>query len=156
MVGMNGFQALYNYGARKLVLIGLGQIGCIPNELVYSSRDGRTCAERINAANRMFNKKLRSLVDQFNNTISDAKFIYIVAYGIFQGITSNLTSYVRRNNGQLTCLPFQTPCENRDEYMFWDPFYPSEAANVIFGRRSYRAQSPADAYPVDIRRLSQL
>ncbi|TYG97425.1 hypothetical protein ES288_A10G037600v1 [Gossypium darwinii] len=160
-------QALYNYGARKFVLIGLGQIGCSPNELAQNSGDGRTCVERINAANRIFNNKLRGLVDQFNNANSDAKFVYINAYGIFQDITSNPAAYgfkvtnagccgVGRNNGQITCLPFQTPCQNRDEYLFWDAFHPSEAANVIIGRRSYSAQSPTDAYPIDIRRLAQL
>lgn len=25
---------------------------------------------------------------------------------------------VGRNNGQVTCLPFQTPCGNRHEYLF--------------------------------------
>ena len=63
---------------------------------------------------------------------------------------------VGRNNGQITCLPLQTPCQNRDEYLFWDAFHPSEAANVIIGSRSYSAQSPTDAYPIDIRNLAQL
>ncbi|MBA0569273.1 hypothetical protein Golob_006714, partial [Gossypium lobatum] len=160
-------QALYNYGARKFVLIGVGQIGCSPNELAQNSRDGRTCVERINAANRIFNSKLKGLVDQFNNANSDAKFIYIDVYGIFQDITSNPSAYgfrvtnagccgVGRNNGQITCLPSQRPCRNRNEYLFWDAFHPTEAANVIIGRRSYNAQSPSDAYPIDIRRLAQL
>ncbi|GMI72326.1 hypothetical protein like AT1G29670 [Hibiscus trionum] len=160
-------QALYNYGARKFVLIGLGQIGCSPNELAQNSRDGRTCVERINAANRIFNSKLKALVDQFNNNDSDAKFIYIDVYGIFQDITSNPSAFgfrvtnagccgVGRNNGQITCLPLQRPCRNRNEYLFWDAFHPTEAANVIIGRRSYSAQSPSDAYPIDIRRLAQL
>ncbi|XVF40246.1 hypothetical protein PTKIN_Ptkin01aG0096700 [Pterospermum kingtungense] len=160
-------QALYDYGARKFVLIGLGQIGCSPNELAQNSGDGKTCVERINAANRIFNNKLRGLVDQFNNANSDAKFIYINAYGIFQDITSNPAAYgfrvtnagccgVGRNNGQITCLPFQTPCQNRDEYLFWDAFHPGEAANAVIGRRSYRAESPTDAYPIDISRLAQL
>ncbi|XVF27417.1 hypothetical protein REPUB_Repub14bG0105000 [Reevesia pubescens] len=160
-------QNLYNYGARKFVLIGVGQIGCSPNELAQNSRDGRTCVERINAANRIFNVKLKGLVDQFNNATADAKFIYINGYGIFQDIISNPAAFgfrvtnagccgVGRNNGQITCLPLQTPCRNRNEYLFWDAFHPGEAANVIIGRRSYSAQSPSDAYPIDIRRLAQL
>lgn len=63
---------------------------------------------------------------------------------------------VGRNNGQYTCLPFQTPCENRDKYIFWDAYHPTEAFNLIFARRCYSAESPSDAYPVDIRRLAQL
>ncbi|ESR62822.1 hypothetical protein CICLE_v10015686mg [Citrus x clementina] len=160
-------QALYNYGARKFVLIGVGQIGCSPNQLAQNSPDGRTCVQRVNDANVIFNNKLRGLVDQFNNNDSDAKFIYINAYGIFQDITANPARYgfrvtntgccgVGRNNGQITCLPLQNPCPNRREYVFWDAFHPTEAANTIIATRSYSAQSPSDAYPIDIRRLAQL
>ncbi|KAE8688249.1 GDSL esterase/lipase [Hibiscus syriacus] len=126
------------------------QIGCSPNELDQNSPNGRTCVKRINAANRMFNDKLKGLVDQFNNTNSDAKF-YINAYGIFQDITSNpSTSGLKvanagcceagRKNGQITCFPAQTPCPNRKEYLFWDVFHPTEAAYMIVGRRAYSAQ----------------
>lgn len=63
---------------------------------------------------------------------------------------------IGRNSGQITCLPLQTPCPNRNEYVFWDAFHPGEAANVIIGRRSYRAESSSDAYPFDIERLAQI
>ncbi|XP_058196044.1 GDSL esterase/lipase At1g29670-like [Rhododendron vialii] len=158
---------LYNFGARKLVLTGVGQIGCSPNELAQNSPDGRTCVQRINSANQLFNNRLKSLVDNLNNNFSDAKFIYINAYGIFQDLITKPSSFgfkvtnagccgVGRNNGQITCLPLQTPCQNRKEYIFWDAFHPTEAANIILARRSYSAQSPSDAYPMDIRRLAQL
>ncbi|KAJ0018499.1 hypothetical protein Pint_10159 [Pistacia integerrima] len=159
--------ALYDYGARKFVLIGVGAVGCSPSELAQNSQDGRTCVERINSANQIFNNKLRSLVDQFNNQRSDAKFIYINAYGIFQDMINRPAAFgfrvtntgccgVGRNNGQITCLPAQTPCPNRREYVFWDAFHPTDAANEIIARRSYSAQSASDAYPMDIRRLAQL
>ncbi|PWA48178.1 Lipase, GDSL [Artemisia annua] len=157
---------LYNYGARKLVLNGIGQIGCSPNAL-SNSEDGSTCVEKINTANKLFNNLLRSLVDNLNRELTDAKFIYINNYDIFQDLINSPQSYgftvtnagccgVGRNNGQITCLPGQTPCQNRDEHIFWDAFHPSEAANVIVGRRSYSAQSSSDAYPMDIRQLAQL
>ncbi|XP_034698745.1 GDSL esterase/lipase At5g45670-like [Vitis riparia] len=160
-------RTLYNYGARKVVLIGVGQIGCSPNELAQNSPDGTTCIERINSANRLFNDRLKSLVGELNNNFPDGRFIYINAYGIFQDLISSPSSYgfrvtnagccgVGRNNGQITCLPFQTPCQNRNEYLFWDAFHPGEAANVVIGRRSYSAQSSSDAYPIDIRSLAQL
>jgi len=81
-------QALYNYGARKFALSGIGAVGCSPNALA-GSPDGRTCVDRINSANQIFNNKLRSLVDQLNNNHPDAKFIYINAYGIFQDMITN-------------------------------------------------------------------
>lgn len=160
-------QNLYNDGARKLALIGVGAIGCSPNELAQNSPDGRTCVQRINSANQIFNNKLRSLVNEFNNNFNDAKAVYINAYGISQDLINNPSAYgfrvtnagccgVGRNNGQITCLPGQPPCQNRREYVFWDAFHPTEAANIVIGRRSYSAQSASDAYPFDIRRLAQL
>lgn len=160
-------QNLYNYGARKFALIGVGAVGCSPNELAQNSRDGKTCVSKINDANQIFNGRLRGLVDQFNNANDDAKFIFINAYGIFQDLINRPSAYgfrvtnagccgVGRNNGQITCLPYQTPCQNRDEYVFWDAFHPTEAANTVIAKRSYSAESPSDAYPIDIRRLAQL
>ncbi|MCD7460146.1 hypothetical protein HAX54_042955 [Datura stramonium] len=158
---------LYNNGARKFALIGVGQIGCSPNALAQNSPDGRTCVQRINVANQLFNNKLKALVDNLNGNTPDAKFIYIDAYGIFQDLIENPSAFgfrvtnagccgVGRNNGQITCLPFQRPCRNRNEYLFWDAFHPTEAANIVVGRRSYRAQKSSDAYPYDISRLAQL
>ncbi|CAN1230307.1 GDSL esterase/lipase At1g29670 [Linum grandiflorum] len=158
-------QILYNNGARKFVLIGVGQIGCAPAQLAQNSPDGKTCVKRVNDANVIFNNKLRGLVDRFNGNTPDAKFIYINAYGIFQDLIDNPTAFgltvtnrgccgVGRNNGQITCLPFQSPCRNRNQYLFWDAFHPTEMANIVVGRRSYAATSPSDAYPYDIRRLA--
>lgn len=75
------------------MLIGVGQIGCSPNELAQGSPDGSTCVQKINDANQLFNSRLRSLVDDLNNNNDDAKFIYINAYGIFQDIVTSPSSF---------------------------------------------------------------
>jgi len=72
-----------------MVLFGIGQIGCSPNELARNSPDGKTCVDRINVANQMFNNRLKGLTDQFNSQMPDARVIYINSYGIFQDIISN-------------------------------------------------------------------
>ncbi|XP_059669421.1 GDSL esterase/lipase At1g29670-like [Cornus florida] len=160
-------RSLYNDGARKFALVGVGQIGCSPNALAQNRVSNGSCVERINRANQMFNSKIKNLVIEFNKNLPKAKFVYINAYGIFQSLLDNPNPYgfrvtnagccgVGRNNGEVTCLPQQTPCQNRNEYIFWDAFHPTDAANVIVGRRSYTAASPSDAYPYDIRRLAQL
>ena len=159
-------QAMYSYGARKVALIGVGQVGCAPNELARYSPDGATCVGRIDSAIQIFNRRLVGLVDQMN-ALPGAHFTYINAYNIFADILANAAAYgftestagccgVGRNNGEVTCLPYQAPCANRDQHIFWDAFHPSEAANIIVGRRSYRAQSPNDAYPMDISTLASL
>ena len=90
---LNLVQILYNNGARKFALIGLGQIGCSPSELAQNSPDGRTCVQRINSANQIFNAKLRSLVTQLNGNTPDARFIYINAYGIFQDLITRPAAF---------------------------------------------------------------
>ena len=86
-------QALYDYGARKMVLFGIGQIGCSPSELAQNSPYGKTCVQRINSVNQIFNSRLKSLVNTLNSNLSDARFIYIDSYGIFQDIMSSPSTY---------------------------------------------------------------
>ncbi|KAI0515704.1 hypothetical protein KFK09_008370 [Dendrobium nobile] len=157
---------LYNYGARKVAIIGVGQVGCSPSELAQLSSDGVTCIDRIDSAIQLFNKRLIQLVNEFNR-LDGAHFTFINAFNIFQDIITNPSANglrvtnrgccgVGRNNGQITCLPYQTPCPNRREYLFWDAFHPTEAGNILIGRRSYSAQSSSDASPMDIRHLAQI
>ena len=163
-------RAMYNYGARKVALIGVGQVGCSPNEMAQQTGgnggDGVACVQRINSAVRMFNQRLSGIVDQFNK-LPGAHFTYINIDGIFEDIlrtpgahglkvTNRGCCGVGRNNGQVTCLPFQTPCANRHEYLFWDAFHPTEAANVLVGQRTYSARLKSDVHPVDLRTLARL
>ncbi|XP_042504053.1 GDSL esterase/lipase At5g45670-like [Macadamia integrifolia] len=160
-------RTLYDYGARKVALIGIGPIGCTPFEITRSSINDLSCDERINSANQLFNDRLKNLVDELNNDLQDAKFSFVNAYGIFSDIFQNATSYgfrfsttaccgLGRNNGIITCLPHQIPCANRSEYLYWDAFHPTEAANLIIARRTYNAQSPLDVYPIDIHSMALL
>lgn len=62
---------------------------------------------------------------------------------------------VGRNHGQITCLPFAIPCTERDEYIFWDAFHPTEAVNMILAKRAYTGP-PDDIYPINLQQLAQL
>ncbi|KAL4184042.1 hypothetical protein AMTRI_Chr11g158050 [Amborella trichopoda] len=160
---------LYELGARKVAVIGVGQIGCIPYELARSTNDdanGARCVSRINNAIILFNSGLLSLVKSFNSRLPGAKFTYINSYSSFQHLIANASSYgftvvdkgccgVGRNNGQVTCLPFQQPCSNRTEYIFWDAFHPTEAANIILAQKAYASKYCSDAYPINIRQLAK-
>ena len=62
---------------------------------------------------------------------------------------------IGRNGGQVTCLPFQTPCPNRDEYVFWDAFHPTSKVNIIVGRRAFNGGLDV-VYPMNIQQLAAL
>jgi hypothetical protein len=59
------------------VLVGLGLLGCTPNAIYLHGTNG-SCVDEENAPAYIYNAKLKSLVDNFNNKFStDSKFIFI-------------------------------------------------------------------------------
>ncbi|XP_065880322.1 GDSL esterase/lipase At1g33811 [Euphorbia lathyris] len=161
---------LYAFGARKVIVTGIGQIGCIPYELARyngnSSSSSSKCNENINKAISLFNSGLVNLIKGFNNgQLRGAKFVYVDSYKSTNDIVLNSTSYgfevvdkgccgVGRNNGQITCLPLQQPCEDRSKYLFWDAFHPTEACNIVFAKTTFYGQSYT--YPINIQQLAML
>ncbi|KAL5854301.1 hypothetical protein ACOSQ4_004103 [Xanthoceras sorbifolium] len=125
-------KTLYNYGARKIAVFGLGLIGCTPGMIAMYGTNGSSCVDFINNAVQLFNAKLIPMVDDFNGNLQNAKFIYI-------------------NSVQISL----TPSPTTEYYTFWDAVHPTEASNVISAGRSYNALFPSDTYPFDIRRLAE-
>ncbi|KAG5235137.1 GDSL esterase/lipase [Salix suchowensis] len=153
-------RSLYELGARKLVVFGLGKIGCVPGAIATYGTNGSACVELMNNASLLFNSMLLPAIDQLNDDLPDAKFIYINNYKI--GEDSTVLDFKVNNTGCCPssaigqCVPDQTPCQNRTQYMFWDSFHPTEIFNVFYAERSYRALDPSYAYPYDIRHLVSL
>lgn len=59
-------------------------------------------------------------------------------------------------NGQLPCLPVVDQlCSNRDEYVFWDAFHPTQAVNEVLGFRSFGGPI-SDISPMNVQQLSRL
>ncbi|KAI3796738.1 hypothetical protein L1987_39420 [Smallanthus sonchifolius] len=74
---------LYKLGARKVVVFGLTFIGCTPAEITMFGTDGKPCVESINNATKLFNDRLKPLVDDLNNDFTDARFTFINFTSIF-------------------------------------------------------------------------
>ncbi|XP_050370559.1 GDSL esterase/lipase At4g18970-like [Argentina anserina] len=151
---------LYEFGAKKVVLGGLGLIGCTPAAIANYGTNG-SCSADLNYAAQLFNKELVSLVDQLNDNLTDAKFVYINNYEIGSvnttalGFTVSNAGCCTINSGGL-CEAGSTPCEDRSEYVFWDGYHPTDAFNQISANKSYSSYESADTYPMDISRLVEL
>ncbi|GJY32526.1 GDSL esterase/lipase-like protein [Tanacetum coccineum] len=150
---------LYNLGARKIAVYGLGLIGCAPTEITRFGTDGRTCVESINNAVGLFNDMLKPVVDMLNSDFSDARFTFINLTNIqaTQGgeVLPNVACcQVRPSDGQ--CVPNSIPCPVRALSLWYDGFHPTEIVNTIFATRSYTALSTMDASPYDISHLARL
>uniref|UniRef100_A0A2N9ICA4 GDSL esterase/lipase n=1 Tax=Fagus sylvatica TaxID=28930 RepID=A0A2N9ICA4_FAGSY len=155
---------LYNLGARKFVLAGLGLMGCIPSILAQSSSGA--CSDEVNRLIVPFNANVKTMINDLSSNLPGAKFTYIDVARMFEDVITNARSYglsvvnrgccgIGRNSGQITCLPFQTPCSNRDQYVFWDAFHPTEKVNVIMARKAFSGDQSL-IYPMNIQQLASL
>lgn len=155
---------LYNLGARKMALAGSGPLGCIPTFLSKSSDDN--CIESINDLIILYNSRLIQVTNTLNQSLPGSFFTYQKVYDLFDDMIHNPSSYGftvakqgccgnGRDGGEFTCLPLQQPCPNRDQYLFWDSFHPTQAANAILAQRGY-SQYATNGYPLNIYQLAQL
>ncbi|XP_031490479.1 GDSL esterase/lipase At1g71250-like [Nymphaea colorata] len=156
--------ALHSLGLRKFAIAGVGPLGCIPNQLAKEDvRNGSSCAARVNDMAILFNNGLASLVNDLNSNHSDAAFTYIDVYRIVGEMLNSPATYgftvrdrgccgVDTDQGQIDCIPLTPPCQNRSEYVFWDAFHPTEAANRVLAQRVYAGPS-SDCYPINVSQL---
>ncbi|KAJ6435465.1 hypothetical protein OIU84_000617 [Salix udensis] len=157
-------ESLYWTGARKIALLGLIRVGCMPYNIQKNpgKLDASSCAYELNNDVQIFNGKLRNLVEKLNNKHSDARFTYINSYEIdYDNQTNNGFTYTREScclaePRTVPCKSLSVPCSNRDDYVYWDGAHFTEAKAWAFGKRAYKRQSPTDAYPYDISELAKL
>ncbi|XP_058115136.1 GDSL esterase/lipase 7 [Magnolia sinica] len=156
---------LYGLGARKMVLVGLGPLGCIPSQLsMVNGSNG--CVERVNNLVGAFNERLVQLTATLGTTLPGSYFVYQDVYRVFADMINNPSNYGftvanqaccgnGRYGGAVSCLPLQRPCTNRDQYIFWDSFHPTQAVNAIIAESCY-GESATDCHPISISQLAQI
>ncbi|XP_055961914.1 uncharacterized protein LOC126682071 [Mercurialis annua] len=134
--------ALYKTGARKMGLTGIGPIGCTPYAMNHQNTHGSLCVDSMNQAANFFNQRLKSLVDELNNNLTDAKVVYLNTYSILSDYVASPALKIKINgcceaNEFGLCVPYDLPCEHRNLNIFWDSYHPSEIANRIGSRLAY-------------------
>ncbi|KAL5993224.1 hypothetical protein ACLOJK_014147 [Asimina triloba] len=158
--------ALHSLGLRKFFIAGVAPLGCIPNQIATSPHDPGRCVDSVNQMVGPFNVGLKAAVDQLNHNHPGAIFAYANTYVAFADILNNPAPYgfnvwdkgccgMGRNQGEITCLPMVMPCTDRNQYIFWDAFHPTQAANRILAQRAFYGP-PSDCYPVNVQQMSYL
>ncbi|CAN1841972.1 GDSL esterase/lipase At1g71250 [Linum perenne] len=151
---------LYGLGLRKFLIAGVGPLGCIPNQRASGQSPADRCVDYVNQMLGTFNEGLHSLVDQLNRQ-PGAMYAYGNTYAAVGDILNNPGFNVvdrgccgiGRNQGQITCLPYAVPCTNRNGYVFWDAFHPTQAVNSILARRAFSGP-PRDCYPINVQQMT--
>ncbi|XP_024970273.1 GDSL esterase/lipase At5g33370-like [Cynara cardunculus var. scolymus] len=132
---------LYDLGARRVLVTGTGPLGCVPAELAQHSRNGE-CAAELQRASSLFNPQLDDMLTGLNNELGNHVFIGVNTKQMHNDFMTNPTAYgfvtakmaccgQGPYNGIGLCTPMSNLCSNRDLYVFWDAFHPSEKANRL-------------------------
>lgn len=139
---------LYDMGARKIVVPNVGPIGCIPYQLDMNPSVGNNdCVALPNHLAQLYNSQLKSLLQKLTIQLKGSTFLFANVYGIVTDIIQNSKSYgfddvdsaccyvTGQHGGLIPCGPTSRVCTDRSKYLFWDPYHPSDATNVIIAKR---------------------
>lgn len=82
-------------GARKIVVANVGSIGCIPysRDILSSAAGIDECVALPNYLATLFNKQLRGLLQDLNNSLKESTFVYADANRMFEDILHNFRLY---------------------------------------------------------------
>ncbi|KAK7388006.1 hypothetical protein VNO78_22806 [Psophocarpus tetragonolobus] len=155
---------LFNLGARKLVVANVGPIGCIPSQRDANPGAGDYCVAFPNQLAELFNSQLKELIPELNSNLEGSVFVYADVYQILTDILKNYVALgfdnafsacchvAGRFGGLFPCGPTSRVCWDRSKYVFWDPYHPSDAANVIIAKHLLDGGSNY-IWPLNIRGL---
>ncbi|KAL0402561.1 UNVERIFIED_CONTAM: GDSL esterase/lipase [Sesamum latifolium] len=152
-------QRLYELGPRRVIVTGTGPLGCVPAELALHSTSGE-CAEELQKAAALFNPQLVQMLNELNEELGSTVFIAANTNQMHMDFISNPQAFGFTTskiaccgqgpyNGLGLCTPFSNLCPNRDLYVFWDPFHPSERANKLIVQQIL-AGSTAYMHPMNL------
>ncbi|XP_004494759.1 GDSL esterase/lipase At5g33370-like [Cicer arietinum] len=156
---------LYDLGARRVLVTGTGPIGCAPAEIALKSPNGE-CALELQRAAAIYNPQLVQMIKGLNQEIGSDIFIAADAYRMHMDFISNPQAYgfvtakvaccgQGPYNGIGLCTPVSNLCPNRDLYVFWDAFHPTERASKIIVQQILSG-SPEYMYPMNLTTIMAL
>ncbi|XP_077233555.1 GDSL esterase/lipase At2g23540-like [Tasmannia lanceolata] len=155
---------LYNLDARKFVIGNVGPIGCIPYQKTINQLSEGECVKLPNDLAVQYNGRLKDLLAELNDNLPGSKFCLANVYDLVLEVITNYAKYGFRtasiaccgNGGQyqgiIPCGPTSTLCNDRSKHVFWDPYHPSEAANLIIAKQLIDGDTKSIS-PMNLRQL---
>ncbi|KAI3718244.1 hypothetical protein L6452_19106 [Arctium lappa] len=155
-------ESLYNLGARKFGIIGVPPIGCCPSQRIHNNTGG--CLEIENTFAQIFHSSLDTLLRKLACKLSGMKYALGNSYEMTINVINHPQlfnfAYVDRAccgegwlNAEKPCTRKAKLCSNRNEYLFWDLFHPTQFASELAAKTLYNG-GPQFVTPVNFAQLA--
>ncbi|KAM7509372.1 hypothetical protein LguiA_019825 [Lonicera macranthoides] len=82
---------LYNLGARKFAIAGIGVMGCIPS--ILSQSTSGSCSDDVNRLVEPFNGNIKTMINKLSANLPGSKYSFIDIHNMFQDILANYRTY---------------------------------------------------------------
>ncbi|XP_004292275.1 PREDICTED: GDSL esterase/lipase At5g55050-like [Fragaria vesca subsp. vesca] len=159
----NHLKNLYNLGARKFGIISVAPIGCCPSQRIFNATGG--CLEELNDHAVAFHSKLDSLLCKLSTDYEGFKYSLGNSYEMTMNVIQNPLPFnftqveaaccgAGKLNAESYCTPNANLCSNRDQYLFWDVFHPSQAASKLAAVTLYYG-GPEYVSPINFAQLAE-
>ncbi|KAL3702101.1 hypothetical protein R1sor_020123 [Riccia sorocarpa] len=155
---------LYNMGARKMVVFNVGPLGCLPIRLALHLSPNGTCIAAENDFTREFNSALVQMVNSLTAQLRGSTILLANPFDVVldqvlhpenYGLTVVNTACCGGGlyNAQTACVV--PPCPDRNEFLFWDAFHPSDVVNRYLGEAYYYGGPPIIS-PINVQQLAAM
>ncbi|XXG86239.1 hypothetical protein AAC387_Pa11g1171 [Persea americana] len=137
-------EELYHLGARRIGVLGLPPLGCLPSQRTMAGGQQRECVASFNEASKEYNYKLNKELKMLGAKLPGTKMVYIdfytPAYEIFQDPTKY--GFEQASTGCCGTGVFEyailcndlSPhtCTDASKYVFFDSYHPTQRVYEIF------------------------
>ncbi|KAL6222203.1 hypothetical protein ACLB2K_005595 [Fragaria x ananassa] len=142
---------LYKLGARKFGIVSVGAIGCCP--IYRKSNKSGDCKEAMNVDAQLFYSALRGLLQKLSSECKGLKYALADAYKLTRLIIDQPERPVFKEmkraccgNGTLNadepCKKDSVLCGDRNTYLFWDQYHPTQQASYLAAYSLYKGSPP--------------
>uniref|UniRef100_A0A0V0H332 Putative GDSL esterase/lipase-like n=1 Tax=Solanum chacoense TaxID=4108 RepID=A0A0V0H332_SOLCH len=157
---------LHGLGARKFVITSIGSVGCMPLLRFQSANNSNECFQQANFWADKYNQQLQTMLKGLKAELKDINYSFIDTYALLLDIVQNPAIHgftevksaccgLGRLKATVPCTPVALVCPNRNKYVFWDRYHPTEATDRLIIDTTFDGNNKY-IFPLNVKQLIAL